>query len=73
MRIEVVSKDMGARENGAKAQVIAYTSKNQTAKNIYELGDHVGEEALSSNLWPKLRPTKKTPPISYPNHLLKNV
>jgi hypothetical protein len=32
VRIEVVSKDMGARENGAKAQVIAYTSKNQTAK-----------------------------------------
>jgi hypothetical protein len=28
VRIEVVSKDMGARENGAKAQVIAYTSKN---------------------------------------------
>jgi hypothetical protein len=39
--------------------------------NIYELKDHV-EEALSSNLLPKLRPTKRTPFTCFPNCLLKN-
>ncbi len=38
-------------------------------KGVYELEDHVGEEALSSNLL-KLGPVKKNP--SFHDHLLKN-
>jgi hypothetical protein len=32
-------------------------------KSVYDLKDHVGEEALNSNLPPKFGPIKKTPPI----------
>jgi hypothetical protein len=40
---------------------------------VCELVDHVKEKGLSLN-WPtKLRPTKKTPPSSFPNHLLESV
>jgi hypothetical protein len=42
-------------------------------ESIYELGDHVGEKALNSNLSLKLRFRKKTPLTSFPIHLLKNV
>ncbi len=42
-------------------------------KGVYELEDHVGEEALVSNLLPKLGLAKKTLPTSFPNRLLKNV
>jgi hypothetical protein len=38
-------------------------------KGVYELEDHVGEEALNSNLPPKLGPIKKMPlqvfPVTY--------
>jgi len=42
-------------------------------KGIYELEDHVGQEALNSNLLLKLKPIKKIPPTSFPNRLLENV
>jgi hypothetical protein len=42
-------------------------------KCVYELEDHVGQEALSLNLLPKLRLVKKIPHTCFPNHLLKNV
>jgi hypothetical protein len=42
-------------------------------KCIYELEDHVGEKALSSNLWlSKLEPIKKIPCVGFLNHLLEN-
>jgi hypothetical protein len=41
-------------------------------EGIYELGDHVGEEALNLNLPPKLQLAKKTPPISFLDLLLEN-
>jgi hypothetical protein len=41
-------------------------------EGVYELEDPVGEEALVSNLLPKLRLTKKTMPTSFPNRLLRN-
>jgi hypothetical protein len=43
------------------------------AKGVYELEDHVGQEALSSNLLSKLGFVKKVFPTCFPNHLLKNV
>jgi len=41
-------------------------------KNVYELGDCVGEEALNLNLPPKLGFKKKTHLSCFPNHLLEN-
>jgi len=40
---------------------------------IYELKDHVGEEALSLNLLLKLRLAKRTFLASFPSRLLENV
>jgi hypothetical protein len=40
--------------------------------NIFELEDHVGEEALSSYLPPKFGPTKRIL-ASFSNYLLKNI
>jgi len=42
-------------------------------EGIFDMEDHVGQEALSSNLLPKLEFVKKYPPTSFPNHLLKIV
>ncbi len=42
-------------------------------KGVYELEDHVGQEALSLNLLPKFGLIKKMPPTCFPNHFLKNV
>jgi hypothetical protein len=42
------------------------------AKGIYELEDHVEEEALSSNLLSKFRPIKKIPFVGFPNRMLEN-
>jgi hypothetical protein len=39
-------------------------------KNVYELNDHVGEEALSLSLLLKLKLAKRTPPTSFHNCLL---
>jgi hypothetical protein len=39
---------------------------------VYEFENHDEEEALSSNLLPKLKPTKRTP-INFINHLLENI
>jgi hypothetical protein len=77
MRVKVVLNDVGAKENGVKAQVVLkyYSAHPRTRyeEGIYELRNHVGEKALNSNLSPKLGLTKKTLPASFPNHLLKNV
>jgi hypothetical protein len=74
MRIEMVLKDykMGVGENGSKVRVALYVQELDYKKGIYELGDHVGEEALNLNLPLKFGFTKKTPPASFPIHLLKN-
>lgn len=60
MRIEVMSEDMGARENGAKVWATQkYSFACSRLKlwkirvwsfNVCKLEDHVGEEELSSNL-----------------------
>ncbi len=75
MRVEVVSKDMGVGENGAKAQVaLAYSltrPKIKLQKRRLWIRDHVGEKALNSNLLPKFGHAKKIPPTSFPNHLLE--
>ncbi len=42
-------------------------------EGVYELGGHVGEEALNLKLWPKLRLEKKIFLASFLNRLLKNV
>jgi hypothetical protein len=41
-------------------------------KDIYELGDNVGEKALNLNLLLKLGLAKKTPLTSFSNCLLEN-
>jgi hypothetical protein len=48
------------------------SKKLNCEKGVYELGDHVGEEALNLNLLPKLGFTKKNPHVSFPNCLLEN-
>ncbi len=71
----MVSEDMGVRENGVKMQVVRKYSfprlEVKLQKNNYELEDYVGEKALSLNLLPKLRATKRTA-TSFPSHLVKN-
>ncbi len=42
-------------------------------ESVYELEDHVGQEALSSNLLLNLGLVKKIPSIGFLNHVLKNV
>jgi hypothetical protein len=42
-------------------------------EGIYKLEDHVGQEALNSNLLLKLELVKKIPRVGFPNHMLKNV
>jgi hypothetical protein len=41
-------------------------------KVVNDFENHDGEKALSSNLLPKLEPTKRTL-TSFPNHLLENI
>jgi hypothetical protein len=41
-------------------------------EGVYELEDHVGEEALNLDLLPKLRLIKKFPPIGFPSCLIEN-
>jgi len=50
-----------------------HVQKLNCEKNVYKLRDHVGEKALNSNLPLELKLAKKTPIVSFPNHLLKNV
>jgi hypothetical protein len=72
-----VLEDVGVGENGAKAQIALKYShacwRIKLQKNIYELGDNVGEKALNLNMSPKLGFTKKIPFTSFPNCLLKNI
>jgi hypothetical protein len=42
-------------------------------KGIYELDDHVGEEALSSKLPLELGFVNFFPHASFPSHMLKNI
>ncbi len=42
-------------------------------ENIYELKDHVGQEAFSSNLLLKFGLVKRIPLAGFPNRLLKGV
>jgi hypothetical protein len=42
-------------------------------EGVYELEDHVGQEALNSKLLLKLGPIKKILLASFPNHMLKIV
>jgi hypothetical protein len=77
VRTEVVSKDVGVRENGAKAWVVLecsmHVQKLDYEEGVYELGDHVGEKALNSNLLPRLGLAKISLHTSFPNCLLKNI
>jgi hypothetical protein len=52
--------------------VSLHVQKLNYEKKNYELEDHVGEKALSSNLPLKLGPVKKKFPIHFINRLLKN-
>ncbi len=61
MKVEVVLEDMGVGENGAKTQVVwkysfTHPKTKLQKKNIYELEDHVEEEALSLDLPPNPNP-----------------
>jgi len=77
VKIEVVSKDVNAWENDVKVQVVflknLHIQKQNCGESMHGLEDHVRVEALSSNLPPKFRPTKKILPTSFPSHLLKNI
>jgi hypothetical protein len=42
-------------------------------EGIFDLEDHVGQKALSSDLLLKLGLIKKIPLASFPNHLLENI
>ncbi len=69
-------EDVGVRNNGAKAQATLeyFHARLETRlKGIYELEDHVGEEALSSNLSLKLGFIKKILHVGFPSCLLENV
>jgi hypothetical protein len=50
-----------------------HIQKLNYGKNIYELKEHVKEEALSLNFLPKFGPAKRTPIVSFLNRLLENV
>jgi hypothetical protein len=59
VRAKVALEDVGVGENGAKMWMfenipLHIQELNYGNLNIYELKDHVGEMALSSNLPPKL-------------------
>jgi hypothetical protein len=49
-----------------------HVQKLDYRKSVYELDDHVGDEALSLSLILKFRLAKKTPPTSFPNCLLES-
>ncbi len=49
-----------------------HVQKVNYEEDIYELKDHVGEEALSLNLLPKLGLAKRTFLASFPNCLLES-
>ncbi len=52
----MLSKDVGARENGAKVQITwkYYFAHLNYEKDVYELEGHVGEEVFNLDLLPKL-------------------
>ncbi len=76
MRIEVVLKDMGEGENGAKmrtTEIIPMHTQGLNCKaDVCELKDHVEEKGLNLNWLTKFGLTKKTFPASFPNCPLEN-
>jgi hypothetical protein len=72
---KVVSKDVNAKENGDGTIIVweysLHSYELNYEKDIYELEDHVWEEALSLNLPLKLGLVRKIILASFPNHLLK--
>ncbi len=76
VKIKVVSEDMGVVKNGSKHElpynIPLHSQRLNYEVNVCELKDHVGEKGWSSNWSTKLGFAKKTPPTSFPNHLLKN-
>jgi hypothetical protein len=77
MKIKVMSKDVDAKKMVLGRELFKniplHIYELICEKCIYELEDHVGEEALSLNLSPKLELIRKILLASFPNHLLKNV
>jgi hypothetical protein len=76
MKVKVVLEDVGALKMVPKHKLFIniplHIQKLNYEKNIYELEKHVGEEALSLNLSPKLGPAKRTPLASFFNRLLRS-
>jgi hypothetical protein len=73
MKAKVELEDMGARENGAKVRIVQKYSlafQKLIYKGVYELDDHVGEEALKLGSLLRFGPKKRTHPTSFPNYLL---
>ncbi len=64
---KMVSKRKLPKSIPLHAQVLNYET------NIYELEDHVGGKGLNLNQSTKFKPTKRTPPTSFPNHMLKSI
>ncbi len=67
---------MGVKDNGVKHELFdsipLHVQGLNCGEGVYELEDHVGEEALSSNLPLELRPIKIIPLVDFLNRLLKN-
>ncbi len=77
MKVKVVSKDVSARENGIRTLVVREYSlahpRTNCGEGVYELKDHVGQEALNLNSLPKLGFVKRIFHAHFSNHLLKNI
>ncbi len=73
----MVLEDVGVGENVAKMCVtweysLAHPRIN-CREGVYELEDHVGQEALNSNLLLRFGHVKRIPFIDFPNYLLESV
>ncbi len=75
VRIEVVSEDLWEKmvpKHELLESIPLHAQRLNFGTCVCELEDHVGEKGLSLNWLMKLRPAKKTPPASFPSHLLKS-
>jgi hypothetical protein len=72
-----VLEDVGAKKFDLIMQIAREYSlarlKLNYRKGIYELEDHVGEEALNLNLLPKVKLVTKIPFTSFPSCLVENI
>ncbi len=50
-----------------------HIEEQNCGKGVYELEDHIVEEALSLNLMPKFGHVRKILHVGFLNHLLENV